>query len=78
LDRAFAEDVKVVGNKRFYTTEGYQEWADGCNKRQLYPLFGIEFISLNEEDQKAGLRCEDPANPGRTYLSGKGCHILSG
>lgn len=72
LDRAVAEDVKVVGINDFYTTEGYQEWADGCNKRQLYPLFGIEFISLNEEDQKAGLRVNDPANPGRTYLSGKG------
>lgn len=72
LDRAVAEEVKVVGINDFYTTEGYQEWADGCNKRQLYPLFGIEFISLNEEDQKAGLRVNDPANPGRTYLSGKG------
>lgn len=72
LDRAVAEEVKVVGINDFYTTEGYQEWADGCDKRQLYPLFGIEFISLNEEDQKAGLRVNDPANPGRTYLSGKG------
>ncbi len=72
LDRAVAEDVKVVGINDFYTTEGYQEWADGCRERQLYPLFGIEFISLNKEDQKAGLRVNDPANPGRTYLSGKG------
>ncbi|MDR2816761.1 MAG: PHP domain-containing protein [Proteiniphilum sp.] len=72
LDRAVAEDVKVVGINDFYTTKGYQEWAEGCVKRQLYPLFGIEFISLNEEDQKAGLRVNDPANPGRTYLSGKG------
>lgn len=72
LDRAVIEDVKVVGINDFYTTEGYKEWANGCQKRQLYPLFGIEFISLNEEDQKAGLRVNDPANPGRTYLSGKG------
>ncbi len=72
LDRAVAEEVKVVGINDFYTTEGYQEWADGCAKRKLYPLFGIEFISLNEEDRKAGLRVNDPANPGRTYLSGKG------
>jgi len=72
LDRAVAEEVKVVGINDFYTTQGYEEWADGCKKRGLYPLFGIEFISLNEEDQKAGLRVNDPANPGRTYLSGKG------
>lgn len=72
LDRAVAEEVKVVGINDFYTVEGYQEWYIGCKKRHLYPLFGIELISLNEEDQKAGLRVNDPANPGRTYLSGKG------
>ena len=35
-------------------------------------LFNIEFISLNVEDQKNGIRVNDPSNPGRTYLSGKG------
>lgn len=72
LERAVAEEVKVVGINDFYTTQGYEEWAEGCEKRDLYPLFGIEFISLNEEDQRVGLRVNDPANPGRTYLSGKG------
>jgi uncharacterized protein Smg (DUF494 family) len=72
LDRAVAENVSVVGINDFYTTKGYDIWADGCRKRKLYPLFGIEFISLNEADQKAGLRVNDPSNPGRTYLSGKG------
>ena len=44
-------------------------------------LFGIEFISLNAADQAAGLRVNDPNNPGRTYISGKGLAypvILSG
>ena len=72
LDRAVNEGVKVVGINDFYTTAGYEAWAEGCKKRGLFPLFGIEFISLNEEDQKAGLRVNDPGNPGRTYLSGKG------
>jgi hypothetical protein len=72
LDMAVAEGVKVVGINDFYSTDGYEAWADGCNSRGLYPLFNIEFISLNEEDQKAGLRVNDPGNPGRTYLSGKG------
>ncbi|MDD3788161.1 MAG: PHP domain-containing protein [Petrimonas sp.] len=72
LERAVAENVKVVGINDFYTTEGYKEWDEGCRKRSLYPLFGIELISLNEVDQKAGLRVNDPGNPGRTYISGKG------
>ncbi len=72
LDRAKREGVEVVGINDFYTTRGYEEWAKGCEKRGLYPLFGIEFIALDKEDQEAGLRVNDPANPGRTYLSGKG------
>ena len=72
LDRAVSEGVKVLGINDFYTTAGYDDWAEGCKKRNLYPLFNIEFISLNEQDQKNGMRVNDPANPGRTYLSGKG------
>jgi hypothetical protein len=72
LDMAVAEEVRVVGINDFYTTAGYDAWAAGCKERGLYPLFNIEFISLNEADQKAGLRVNDPGNPGRTYLSGKG------
>lgn len=64
--------MKVVGINDFYSTDGYGEWKEGCAARGLYPLFGIEFISLNAEDQAAGLRVNDPNNPGRTYISGKG------
>ncbi|MBR5925716.1 MAG: PHP domain-containing protein [Bacteroidales bacterium] len=72
LDMAAAEGVKVVGINDFYSTDGYKEWKDGCSERDLIPLFGIEFIALNAEDQAAGLRVNDPNNPGRTYISGKG------
>lgn len=72
LNMAFNEGISVVGINDFYTTEGYKEWNDGCKSRNLYPLFNIELIGLNIEDQKNGLRVNDPANPGRTYISGKG------
>lgn len=81
LDRAKAEGVGVVGINDFYSMDGYGEWKEGCAKRGLFPLLNIEFISLNAEDQAAGLRVNDPNNPGRTYLSGKGLSypvILSG
>ena len=46
----------------------------GCRSllRGIFPLFNIEYISLNKADQLAGLKVNDPGNPGRTYLSGKG------
>ncbi len=72
LDMALEEGVGVVGINDFYSMEGYPDWKSGCEVRHLCPLFGIEFISLNSEDQAAGLRVNDPNNPGRTYISGKG------
>lgn len=72
LDRAVAEGVKVVGINDFYSTDGYEEWAAQCAVRHLFPLFNIEFISLNQSFQDAGIRANDPNNPGRVYLSGKG------
>jgi len=72
LDMAKKEGVSVVGINDFYSLDGYAEWSAGCEKRKLYPLFNIEFISLQSDDQAAGLRVNDPGNPGRTYLSGKG------
>lgn len=72
LDMAAEEGVKVVGINDFYSMDGYKEWSEECGKRHLFPLFNIEFISLNVEDQANGIRVNDPNNPGRTYLSGKG------
>lgn len=72
LDIAAEEGVKVVGINDFYSLDGYAEWSRECAARRLFPLFNIEFISLNVEDQAAGIRVNDPNNPGRTYLSGKG------
>ena len=74
LDMALKENVQVVGINDFYTTRGYEQWDHECRRRRLYPLFNIEFISLNKEDQAAGIRVNDPNNPGRTYLSGKGLY----
>lgn len=72
LERASDENVNVVGINDFYSMDGYEEWDKESRKRHLYPLFNIEFISLQQEDQDHGIRVNDPNNPGRTYISGKG------
>jgi hypothetical protein len=72
LNMAVNENVKVAGINDFYTTDGYSEWAEACASRKIFPLFNLEYISLNRDDQAAGIRVNDPNNPGRTYLSGKG------
>lgn len=76
IDQAFqlakAESVSVLGINDFYTTDGYDEFAELAQKHKVFPLFNIEFMALQNHLQEAGIRVNDPNNPGRTYFSGKG------
>jgi hypothetical protein len=71
-EMAYREGVKVVGINDFNTTDGYASWAEECLRRNLFPLFNIEFVALSRDDQASGIQVNDPNNPGRTYISGKG------
>lgn len=66
------ENVKVIGINDFFTTSGYREWAERCTENNAFPLFNIEFIGLSKDDQDNNIRINDPNNPGRIYISGKG------
>ncbi len=76
LDTAFTmakeEQIDVLGINDFYVTDGYDEFGTGCFKNNIFPLFNIEFIGLLKQEQKKGIRINDPSNPGRIYFSGKG------
>ena len=76
LDTAFKmaveEKIAVLGINDFYVTDGYSAFHDGCLINRIFPLFNIEFIGLLKEEQKEGIRINDPNNPGRIYFSGKG------
>lgn len=76
IEQAFqlakTEGVSVLGINDFYTTDGYDEFAELAQKHQIFPLFNIEFMALQNHLQEAGIRVNDPNNPGRTYFSGKG------
>jgi len=69
---AVEEKIAVLGINDFYVTDGYDAFHDGCVKNRIFPLFNIEFIGLLKEEQKKGIRINDPNNPGRIYFSGKG------
>ncbi len=72
FDMAKEEQVKVLGINDFYTMAGYEEFHDLAVDYKLFPLFNIEFMGLLKDEQKNGIRVNDPTNPGRTYFSGKG------
>jgi hypothetical protein len=76
LDTAFnmavKEKIAVLGINDFYVTDGYAAFHKGCLLNKIFPLFNIEFIGLLKDEQKKGIRINDPNNPGRIYFSGKG------
>ncbi len=72
FEMAVNEDIKILGINDFYTTGGYLEFHDNAVENWVFPLFNIEFIALDRDLQKKGIRVNDPNNPGRTYFSGKG------
>lgn len=70
--KAASEDVMVLGINDFYVTDGYGEFMDRCMDHGVFPLLNIELIGIIKEHQQAGIRVNDPRNPGRIYISGKG------
>lgn len=68
---AAKEDVKILGINDFYVTDGYEEFISQCTAKGIFPLLNIELIGIGREEQDAGIRVNDPNNPGRTYISGK-------
>jgi len=72
FDMARKEKVDVLGINDFYTMDGYREFSEWAEIYKIFPLYNIEFMALQKDLQKKGIRVNDPNNPGRTYFSGKG------
>ncbi len=72
---AVAEDLRILGINDFYVTDGYREFTDECIDHGMFPLLNIELIGISKKDQASGVRVNDPGNPGRTYISGKGLSL---
>lgn len=69
---AVDEEVRVLGINDFYVTDGYGEFIKQCTDHAVFPLLNIEFIGISKEDLNKGIKVNDPNNPGRIYISGKG------
>lgn len=69
---AHEEKIAILGINDFYVSDGYDEFHSGCMSNKIFPLFNIEFIGLLKEEQRKGVRINDPNNPGRIYFTGKG------
>ncbi len=69
---AAAEGARVVGASNFHDTRVYARFDAAARSAGIHPLFGLEFISVLDELVDAAVKVNDPGNPGRVYLCGKG------
>lgn len=72
IDLAGQQGVRVIGVTNYYDYRVYVEFARLSRAAGIYPLFGLEIISLVDELVKGGVKVNDPGNPGRMYICGKG------
>jgi hypothetical protein len=69
---AFVQGLGVLGASNYYDYTIYDEFARRARDQHVYPLFGIEIIALLDDLQRAGIKLNDPGNPGKMYICGKG------
>jgi len=70
--QGFQAGLDVLGINDHYTIGGHDEFRQACTILGLRATFSMEAVALSARLQQAGVRCNDPGNPGRTYLSAKG------
>lgn len=72
VDLAAAQGVRVLGASNYYDYGVYRDFAALARDRGVFPLFGLEIITLIDELLEAGVKINDPGNPGKMYVCGKG------
>jgi hypothetical protein len=72
VSHAAEQNVGVLGVSNYYHYDVYGEFVERARGRGIFPLFGLEIISMQSDLRDAGVKVNDPGNPGKTYICGKG------
>ena len=71
------QNIRVLCASNYYDFGVYGPFVAEARKRGIFPLFGTEIISRIDELVHDGIRVNDPGNPGRMYICGKGITAFS-
>jgi len=70
--QAAREGLALLGINDHYTIAGHQEFRSACGIAGIEAVFSMEAVAMDRDAEAAGLLLNDPDNPGRVYLCGKG------
>jgi len=69
---AYGEGIEYFGINDHYTIDGHNEFRSACALAGIKAAFSIEAVAKDDESFNKERRYNDPNNPGRIYLVGKG------
>jgi len=72
IEKACQEGLWVIGAGNYYDYRIYKDLCKVATRLGVFPLFGTEIIAMQEDLRDAAVRVNDPVNPGKTYICGKG------
>jgi len=70
--QAAREGLAVLGINDHYTIAGHEEFRRACELAGIAAAFSLEAVAMDRDAEADGLLLNDPDNPGRVYLCGKG------
>jgi hypothetical protein len=70
--QAAREGLAVLGINDHYTIAGHEEFRRACEIAGLAAAFSLEAVAMDRDAEAQGVLLNDPGNPGRVYLCGKG------
>lgn len=72
IDLASQQNIGVLGVSNYYDYDVYGDFVERAQAKDIFPLFGLEIICMQDDLCTAGVKVNDPGNPGKTYVCGKG------
>jgi hypothetical protein len=72
IEMAADQGIGVLGTGNYYDYSIYTDFVTLAQQKGIFPLFGTEIIALDRNLMTQGVRVNDPGNPGKIYICGKG------
>ena len=72
VNLAADQGIGALGISNYYDYEVYGDFVHCAREKGIFPLFGIEIICMDDALRGAGIKINDPGNPGKFYICGKG------
>jgi hypothetical protein len=69
---AAEQGVRVLGASNYYDYGVYADFTRIAGQHSVFPLYGLEIIALIDDWVQRGVKVNDPGNPGKMYICGKG------